>query len=136
MSLGLIGSGDNYIPYNPKLKDRSRTLRSQMTPAEKRLWFGYLQKHKINFTRQKPIDHFIVDFYSPELRLVIEVDGDSHFTEEGYVYDKERTDVLKSYSAVVLRFTNQEVMHSLEEVCLKIESIIQSLQTKNLKNTP
>lgn len=92
-----------------------------MTMAEKRLWYNYLRGNKINFTRQKPIDHFIVDFYCPTAKLVIEIDGDSHFSENGKIYDAERTSILKSHGLEVLRFTNQEVMKNLEDVIKKID---------------
>jgi very-short-patch-repair endonuclease len=54
-----------------------------MTPAEKRLWYGYLRAFKFRVLRQRPIDNFIVDFFCAQLKLVIEVDGEGHFTNDG-----------------------------------------------------
>ncbi len=70
--------------------------------------------------RQRPIAFFIVDFYCAALKLVIEVDGDSHFTEEGQAYDARRTEILTGYGLKVIRFTNDEVLHSFEAVCDRI----------------
>jgi very-short-patch-repair endonuclease len=68
-----------------------------MTQAEKKLWHDYLKNFDDRVWRQRPIDHFIVDFYCPKRYLVIEVDGDSHFTEEGQASDIERTQILEAY---------------------------------------
>ena len=67
--------------------------------------------------RQRPIDNFIVDFYIASLKLVIEVDGASHFTEEGRARDAARTRILEGYGLRVVRFTNGEVMRNIEGVC-------------------
>ena len=119
----LRGTG-KFVPYDQRLKSRSRSLRNEMTKAEKKLWYTYLRKHPLNFTRQKPIDHFIVDFYCPGVKLVIEVDGDSHFFKEGIVYDTERSNILRSYGLEVLRFTNQEISQDMEKVIEKVEAVI------------
>ena len=95
-----------------------------MTLAEKKLWYNYLKNFKFRFLRQRPIDNFIVDFYCAELKLVIEVDGDSHFTNEGKDYDVARTKILESYKLKVMRFTNDEVLNNLESVCQRIEELI------------
>jgi len=111
---------DFYLPYDPQLGDRAKELRKNMTVAEKRLWHGYLKTFPFRVLRQRPIDHFIVDFYCSGLKLVIEVDGDSHFIDNGPSYDQERTQILEGYGLTVLRFTNQQVLSDFEGVCLKI----------------
>ncbi len=105
------------LPYNSKLKERARELRRNMTKAEKKLWYEFLSGHEKRFLKQRPIDNYIVDFYCASSKLVIEIDGDTHFTEEGLEYDKERTSVLEGYSLKVIRFTNNEVLESLDYVC-------------------
>ncbi len=115
---------DFCLPYNPELVTRAKELRKNMTVAEKKLWYGYLRGFNYRVLRQRPIAFFIVDFYCAALKLVIEVDGDSHFTEEGQDYDARRTEVLEGYGLRVIRFTNDEVLHGFEEVCLRIESEI------------
>lgn len=106
-----------YLPYDANLITRAKELRKNMTVAEKKLWHGYLRNFKFRVLRQRPIANFIVDFYCAALKLVIEVDGDSHFTEEGCAYDAERTSILEGYGLKVIRFTNYEVLHCFESVC-------------------
>jgi very-short-patch-repair endonuclease len=118
-----LNTGDFHLPYNPKLIDRAKELRKNMTPAEQKLWNGYLKTFKYRVLRQRPIDHFIVDFYCHTLKLVIEIDGEIHFTEEAAVSDLERTQQLENYGVRVIRFTNQEVFQDFESVCGKIEKI-------------
>ena len=116
---GLISTG-YHIPYNPKLKDRARELRRNMTVAEKRLWICFLRNVKHNMLRQKPLDNYIVDFYCPKLKLVIEVDGESHCTNEGKEYDEVRTQILEGYGLKVVRVKNEEVTNEFESVCEKL----------------
>lgn len=113
-----------HLPYNRALIPRAKELRKNMTLAEKKLWYDYLRHCKFRVLRQRPIDCFIVDFYCPKLKLVIEADGDSHFTEEGRDYDHERTERLEGYGLRVIRFTNQEVLQDFEGVCGVIETLM------------
>jgi very-short-patch-repair endonuclease len=92
-----------------------------MTSAEKKLWYDYLRTFQFRVLRQRPIAFFIVDFYCAALKLVIEVDGDSHFTEAGIAYDTERTAILEGYGLKVIRFTNDRVLHDFEAVCDRLE---------------
>lgn len=115
---------DFYLPYNPELVVKAKELRKNMTAAEKKLWYGYLRNFQFRVLRQRPIAYFIVDFYCAALKLVIEVDGDSHFTDEGKAYDAKRTKILVGYGLKVIRFTNDEVLHNFEAVCDRIESTI------------
>ena len=85
-----------HLPYNRALVERARELRKNMTPAEKKLWNECLRHLDVSVSRQRPIDNFIVDFYIPSLKLVVEVDGDSH-SEQGKARDAERTSVLEGY---------------------------------------
>ena len=95
-----------------------------MTPAEKHLWFNCLSNAPCKFRKQRPIGNFIVDFYCAELKLVIEVDGDSHFTEQGLAYDSERTQFIEQAGLQVLRFSNDEVLYQTEAVREKIYSFM------------
>jgi very-short-patch-repair endonuclease len=78
-----------HLPYNPDLVPRAKELRKNMTPAERKLWNEYLRTFPYRVHRQRPINHYIVDFYCPKLKLIIEVDGDSHFTPESQEYDQK-----------------------------------------------
>ncbi|WP_445637621.1 Endonuclease domain-containing protein [Nostoc sp. DSM 114161] len=95
-----------------------------MTSAEKKLWNNYLKNLKFRVLKQRPINNFIVDFYCANSKLVIEVDGDSHFTQEGKDYDSERTAILAGYGLKVMRFTNDDVLNNFEAVCQKIDEAI------------
>ncbi|MCA2726170.1 MAG: endonuclease domain-containing protein [Microcystis sp. M048S1] len=112
-----LNNSDFHLPYNTALVARAKELRKNMTLAEKKLWYSYLKNFKFKVLRQRPIDHFIVDFYCPSLKLVIEIDGDTHFTDEGKAYDKERTARLESYGLKVIRFTNSQVLRNFDAVC-------------------
>jgi very-short-patch-repair endonuclease len=115
-----------YIPYNPALKDRARELRNNMTAAERKLWHEFLRGHHLRWLRQKPLGNYIVDFYCSEKQLVIEVDGDSHFTADAQEYDAQRTDFLNGYGLKVIRFTNNDVQQQFEAVCTSIEEMCNS----------
>ncbi len=112
------------FPYNPHLIKRAQHLRSHMTPAEKKLWFEFLSMHSIRFLRQRPIGNYIVDFYCASRKLVIETDGDSHYTEEALEYDQMRTDFLKGNGITVIRFTNAEIVENFDAVCAIIETAL------------
>ena len=108
------------IPYQVRLKAPARALRHDPTPAERKLWFEFLRDLPHKFTRQKPLGSYIADFYCSRLRLVIEIDGDSHFTPGAETRDAERTAALTSLNLRVIRFTNIEVREQFEAVCLRI----------------
>lgn len=109
-----------HLPYNRDLVERARELRKNPTPAEGKLWQEYLQGFPHRVLRQRPILGFIGDFYIPALKLVIEVDGESHFTEQGQAYDAERTAQLKALGLRVICFSNAEVTQGLEGVAQQI----------------
>jgi very-short-patch-repair endonuclease len=115
-----------YIGYRRNLKSRARNLRRDPTFAERKLWYEFLSRHSEKFTRQKPLGTYIADFYCAQKQLVIEVDGDSHFTAEGDAYDRRRTGALGVHRIHVLRFTNGEVMHEFDAVCARIDAVLRS----------
>ena len=117
-------AGSFHLPYNRSLVARARELRKNMTAAEKKLWHDYLKSFEYRVLRQRPIANFIVDFYCAALKLVIEVDGNSHFTEAGKAYDAQRTRILEGYGLRVIRFTNHEVLHNFTAVCDRIQNIL------------
>lgn len=110
------------------LKSRRKELRNEPTPAEKLLWSklkqSQLQGYK--FRRQHSVGYYVLDFYCPSERMAVEVDGDSHLTNEAMEYDIERTKYLNSLNIQVLRFLNTDVYNNLEEVC---ERIIEEIRT-------
>jgi very-short-patch-repair endonuclease len=98
-----------------------------MPKAEIVLWSRLKSKalngHK--FRRQYSVGKFVIDFYCPRLKLAIEVDGDSHFSNESEPYDKVRRDFIESFGISFLRFTNKEIYENLGEVLAKIENCVQ-----------
>ena len=125
------------LPYNSKLKARSRKLRSSMTDAEIALWVKLRRKqlHGLQFYRQKPLGNFIVDFYCPAALMVIEIDGGRHYTEDGAIRDGLRDAYLESLRLRVLRFSNIDVLTNMDGV---IAAIVRHLETelKLLKTSP
>ena len=105
-----------------KTKSRQR-LRNNASEPEKRIWY-YIRNQQlgIRFRRQVSIGNYIVDFYCPIQALVVEIDGDSHFSDNARTYDRDRTAYFKKLGLRVLRFTNLEVMQNIEGVILKIKS--------------
>jgi very-short-patch-repair endonuclease len=114
------------LSYNQKLKEISRQLRKNMTNAEKRLWakIRMRQLQGYQFYRQKPIGDYIVDFFCPRAKLVIELDGSHHLVGETIEYDRIRDDYLSSLGLRVLRFTNADVLTCIEGVIERIENEI------------
>lgn len=107
--------------YNSKLKILARNLRKNMTEEERALWFGYLRTCKARFLRQKVIGNYIVYFYSPKNKLVIELDGGQHYEDEAKLNDNKRDKYLESLGLIVLRYTNVDVNKNFEGVCADIE---------------
>ena len=97
-----------------------------MTDAEKRLWAKIRMKQLrgYQFYRQKPIGDYIVDFYCPKAKLVVEIDGSQHLVGETILYDRIRDDYLGSLGLRVLRFTNNDVMINIKGVIERIEEEI------------
>ena len=106
------------LSYKENLKKPSRQLRHNMTNTERYLW-SKLKMKQLNgyqFYRQKPIGNYIVDFYCPAAKLVIEVDGGQHFYDDGLEHDKERDAYINSLGLKVMRFTNVEVLKNIQGV--------------------
>jgi len=106
------------LPYNKGLKKFARELRSNMTEAETYLWWK-LRKRQISncqFYRQRIVGNYIVDFYCPEWKLVIEIDGSQHCSESGKTKDKLRDNHMSDLGLPILRFSAREVMENLEGV--------------------
>ncbi len=117
-----------YIPYNRKLVEIARENRKNPTQAEKKLWSEVLrskQFEKYKFLRQKPLDNFIADFYCAKLMLVIEIDGDSHATQEEY--DILRSEKLDAYGIKVIRYTNEDIISNIEGVYKDLKERIEKI---------
>jgi len=114
------------LSYNRNLKQLSRQLRDNMTDAERHLWAKIRMKQikGYRFYRQKPIGDYIVDFFCPGAKLIIEIDGSQHLVGETLEYDRIRDDYLSSFGLRVLRFNNIDVLTNTDGVVERIEEEI------------
>jgi len=108
--------------HNKSLVPFARQLRKEMTKEERHLWYDFLRSYPVRFSRQKVLGKYIVDFYSAEAKLVIELDGSQHFEKENMDYDEERTAFLEGYGLRVLRIPNIEVTRNFHGVCEYIDN--------------
>lgn len=123
------------LSYNGNLKQLSRTLRRNMTDAERLLWSKMRgrQLKGFQFYRQKIIGNSIADFYCTKSKLVREVDGGNHYSDEGKEKDHLRDDYMKGAGMTVMRFSDREVLNNIDAV---VEEIGRQLQLKNLPSPP
>ena len=116
--------------YNAKpiIFERAKAMREQMTTAEKSVWHLLSSKKMcgLRFKAQHPIDIFIADFYCHALKLVIEIDGEIHHSNDQKEYDINREAELERFGIKVIRFTNMEVEQDIEKVRREIEKICQN----------
>ncbi len=113
-----------FTAYNNKLLPTAKALRKTMTPQEKHLWYDFLKAYPIKIYKQRPIGTYIADFYCSKARLIIEVDGCQHYSEDGIKYDENRTEALNKLGIDVIRFSNYDVDKNFEGVCSEINKAI------------
>ena len=119
------------IPYNPKLKAYARELRKNSTLSEILLWNQIKRKALgVEFHRQVPMLNYIVDFYSHEIMLAIEIDGNSH--DHKQQYDNKRQYELEQYGVAFLRITDKDIKQQMFSVLLVLRDKIEALNN-NLK---
>lgn len=120
------------IPYNPELKILARQLRNNSTKSEIILWNQIKNKSLgYRFTRQKPLNKYIVDFFCYELMLAIEIDGYSHLVDAIVEKDIIKTNMLNKLGIQVFRIEDKEIFHNLENTILALQNLI-----KQIENTP
>ena len=103
--------------YNENLLSNSQELRKNMTPEENHLWYDFLKLLPFAVKRQKVIESFIVDFYIPKAKIVIELDERQHLMREHHEKDSERDKILSDLGIEVLRFSNEDVNKRFNTVC-------------------
>ncbi|MBQ6825572.1 MAG: endonuclease domain-containing protein [Clostridia bacterium] len=103
--------------YNKANIPLAKTLRKNMTPWERKLWYEFLRSCPIRFQRQKAIGNYIVDFYCAKARLIIELDGGGHYTSEQIEKDKIRTKSLENMNLKILRICNLDIDRNFKGVC-------------------
>ena len=101
---------------------RRQYLRNNMTKAEVVLWSKLKGKqlNGLKFRRQCSINNYVVDFYYPERKLAIEIDGDVHAYNSRIIYDKQRQKEIEALGIKVLRYTNADVINNIEGVLFDI----------------
>ena len=118
-------NGRNRIFNREQTKTLRIQLRQHATVPEQYFWQAVKGKQLgFKFRRQHGIGPYIVDFYCPERKLVIELDGYSHFSVEGRQYDAQRDTYIQGLGIRVLRFSNMDVMHNLEGVLQIVLSVL------------
>ena len=105
-------------------KEKRRNLRNNSTYTEKVLWLSLRKKqiHNVRFLRQYSVNRFIIDFYSPKIKLAIEVDGSSHIGKEEY--DLARQNYIETFGIEFIRFTNEQVMGNTDKVIAEIKKVV------------
>ena len=106
------------------MKEKRKSLRSNLTPAEATLWriLKGKQLQGKKFRRQFSVGAYILDFYCPQEKLAIELDGAHHYTEQGMAHDKVRDEFLAQHDIRVLRIENKNVFENQDQVIILIES--------------
>ena len=121
--------------YNKSNIPLAKTLRKNMTPWERKLWYEFLRNYPVRFQRQKAIGDYIADFYSAKARLIIELDGSEHYTAQQYAKDAIRTKDLEQMDLTVVRISNRDVFERFQSVCEYIDHMVkQSLPQSNAEH--
>src|SRR5580693_2174186 len=117
--------------------ERAKELRRSMPVSEQKMWIALRNMRKVSglkFRHQQPINPYIVDFVCFGIKLVVELDGDSHNNRQNY--DAKRTEYLNGLGYKVMRFTNEDVMNNLEGVVETLYSEAKSLASRTPPLTP
>lgn len=124
-----VFSQKGHLKYLEELREISRRNRRKLTKAEANIWYQLLKNKKIGykFTKQKPLNRFVLDFYCSELLIAIEVDGSSHIKKENY--DNERDKFLNCLNIKTIRFTNDEVFNNINKVKNELIKILEERKT-------
>ena len=114
-------------PYNKRHVPLAQRLRKEMTAEERKLWHLFLKSYPLRFRRQATIQNYIVDFYCPQAKLVIEIDGSQHYETQGMQSDEQRTKELEQLGLRIIRFSNRQINEEFDGVCQHIDHIIRHL---------
>jgi very-short-patch-repair endonuclease len=120
---------DMHVGAKPELFKYAQEMRKNPTESEKALW-NILRKFRYKgyiFRRQHPVDIFIADFYCHKLKLIVEVDGDVHDSDQAMEYDDGRSAELEKYGLNIIRFTNDQVLKETDNVTFQLQNYIAKL---------
>jgi very-short-patch-repair endonuclease len=126
------------LKYSAQLKKYARELRKNQTDSEMTLWSSLRGKQilGVQFYRQKPIGQYIVDFFAPTAKLIIEVDGSQHIDGGNLNSDRNRDEYLTGLGLKVLRFNSREVLKEREAVLEIIYQTINERLNSEIPPTP
>ena len=110
--------------YNKSLVKNAQELRKNMTKEERIIWHDLLKRLPSPVKRQFNIENYIVDFYIPCKKTVIEIDGAQHGREQDLEADKERDAVLENYGITVIRYTNHDIRTNLNGVSIHLLNVL------------
>ena len=119
--------------YNRKSeKDKRKNLRKEQTYCEKLVWMFLRNRQMLGykFRRQYSVDQYVIDFYSPKLRLALEIDGDVHDEPDQKKYDLESQEDIEKFGITFVRITNEELLGNPNKAFAKIEGAIKILERK------
>ena len=112
--------------YNKANIPLAKTLRKNMTPWERKLWYDFLRNYPVRFQRQKAIGNYIADFYCAMARLILELDGGGHYMPEQAWKDEQRTNDLRSLNLTVVRICNLDIDRNFCGVCEYVDRLVQN----------
>jgi len=119
-----------FYKADPLIFSKARELRNKLTLAEQTFWLRIKELFpEYKFRKQHPISIYIADFYCHKLKLVIEIDGPIHNSEEAKLNDEKRQKDLENLNLTVIRFTNEQIKSEIERVIDIISSTIKELTT-------
>jgi very-short-patch-repair endonuclease len=111
--------------YNKANIPLAKALRKNMTPWERKLWYGFLRNYPVRFQRQKAIGNYITDFYCAKAKLIIEIDGGGHYAAEQAYEDTIRTKELEAMHLTIVRICNLDIDRNFGGVCEYIDLAVQ-----------
>ena len=97
------------------------------------MWFCFLKDYPIKIYRQRVIGSYIADFYCSKAKLIIEIDGSQHYTDEGMNCDENRTSAINDFGVDAIRFSNYDVNTNFEGVCMEKDKAISGRMETNLQ---
>ena len=128
-----VTEGEKMKAYNKDNIPLAKTMRKNMTPWERKLWYDFLRDYPVRFQRQKAIGNYIVDFYCAKARLIVELDGSGHYTTEQAEKDRLRTKELENMNLTVLRICNLDIDRNFDGVCEHIDLTVKNLSLSQLR---
>jgi len=121
-----------------KSKDSRKDLRNNLTKGEIIIW-QHLKGSQLGgfkFRRQHSISDFVVDFYCPEIRLAVEIDGLTHAEEEIFAKDQWRQKIIEKENVIFKRYTSNDIFDNLGQTLNDLYQTCLELRKHNLGNHP